>query len=123
MRSRFPEARIFGIDEHQRTPDYKTSFDELASSLRGVATLVIERSPLPFAWPFAYDFCAIDIGSDPDNNFSNIQYWLQYKNQNGVLAVVVPRSTPERVERKEILVRRLQEAGISYKEIFNWFVF
>ena len=123
LREYFSEAKIFAIEENVRDEIYKTSLEELAKIAQDKATLIIERSPLSFSWPLNYDFCGIDLGADPEINFNNIRYWLSYKKPNGVLAIVVPRSTPEKIAKKEQLIGQLRAHGMPYQEIYNWFVF
>ena len=123
LKERFPNAQIFGIDEPVREPEYKTTYEQLSTDLSGIATLIIEKSPLSYDWPHAYDFCSIDIGADPEVNLANIAYWLRFKKASGILAIVVPRSTPEKLAKRNCLVQELQQRGLHFQEVYNWFVF
>jgi hypothetical protein len=124
LKSRFPNAHIFAIDTHVRHPLYKLSYDEISAKLQNVATVIIQNSPFPFEWGNPYDLCTIDIGSDPEINMLNLKYWLQYKKANGILAMVIPKGTEDKKEKKQKFLELLNATNFKYEEVyFNWFIF
>lgn len=122
LKKKFPNSQIFTIDEHVRAPDYTDNREVTLQKLKGVATVIIERSPLPYQWPFKYDLCVIDIGSDPDINFQQIKYWEKWGNNNSVLAIVIPRASAQKVERGLIFKSTLLKEGYVFEMVFNWYV-
>lgn len=123
LKKQYPEAQIFTIDEHVRAPDYTDDRDAAIRRLKDVATIIIDQSPFQFAWPFTYDLCAIDIGSDPHLNYLQLKYWEKWGNPHSILVLCVPRGDEKKRERKKVLIETLTQAHYSYETVFNWFVF
>lgn len=124
LKNQFPNAHIFAIDVHVRHHEYNLPYDQIAAKLEGIATIIIEKSPFPFEWGQPYDLCTMDIGSDPDINFDNIQYWIKYKKPGGVLVAAIPRGTELKLQKRQGLIERLKTQGFKFEEVYyNWIIF
>lgn len=124
LKNHFPNAHLFAIDVHVRHPLYKLSYDEIMRKLEHIATVIIQSSPLPFDWTIPYDLCTIDIGSNPEINLSNLKYWLKSKKENGILAMVIPKGTEEKLQKRIQFIEQIKEMNIKYEEIYyNWIIF
>lgn len=119
----FPYANIETMDMPQPFDDYDINVSELKNELNSFCTYYSIKSPPTFPWPKKYDYCSIDITSKAIDNIASFKYWIKYRNPNGILSMVIPKSNEIKKEQRNIFEKYLLDKGHSFTKFHEFYIF
>ncbi len=124
LREAFPRAEIETIDRPEPFSAHAVEVDKVIELLKRINVKYHRLiSPPSLAWNKSYDFCCIDISSRAMDNIQSFSYWRDYMNEGGILAMVIPKSTPEKLLEREKFSEFLGEESQSFTTYNQFFIF
>lgn len=124
LRDLYPNASIDTMDLPIPDEDHEVEPEKLESLLAGIDIRYFRiGSPPETKWEDFYDFCCIDISSKAQIHIRSFNYWKDYINPQGVLILVVPKSSPAKIKERETFISYLKEHEVKFKVEQEFFIF
>ncbi len=112
------------MDRPEPFESHEVILSELVELLKEIKVTYFRfESPPKFPWDSKYDYCSIDATSKGKDHIENFSYWKDFVNTGGILSMVVPKSTPEKLKEREKFSSFLATNSYRYRVYNQFYIF